>query len=233
MVEDISNTSYQTLPVIRDYRQVKQFVQNTEQQVESFDEKLSFSALEALPPARRISSLPEKFKNNEYLSAAGLAALALVNLPEDWRDIKAAGNQINCALSGKKFKGSYNYKTFQHPFSFFRGTLLEPLVNFKKTNNIERARKLYDMDKTLLDTKFGKKINDVLGTELSEIKAVKTYNKKTKTWEIAKDINGQKRYAYAFKGSKFGKIYLKKGVLLHHQCIMINIIKYITHNTFF
>ena len=52
-------------------------------------------ALESLPPVRRIASLPDKIQNNDYIPALGLASLALINLPEDVRDIKSAGEQIN------------------------------------------------------------------------------------------------------------------------------------------
>ena len=98
MVKDVSNNSYVQSPVINDYRQIKQFVQQQEKQVESLDNKLSFSALEAIPTFRRVASLPDKFESNDYLSALGLGALAVINLPEDLRDLKKATQQVNDKL---------------------------------------------------------------------------------------------------------------------------------------
>lgn len=163
LVKDISSNAYMQSPVMQDYRQVKQFVQNTEKQVESLDNKLSFAALEAIPTARRISSLPEKFKNNEYLAVAGLAGLAISNLPEDIRDIRLAANQVNCARKGVKFHGSYNYKDYQHSFSFFRGTLLEETIMKNRIKGKEWARRLYDLDKSLYKTKLGEFVEKKLG----------------------------------------------------------------------
>ncbi len=195
------NKNLQYPQVQQDYRDVKKHVDKTD----STDQGIMY-ALESLPPVRRLSSLPDKIQNGDTLPALGLASLALINLPEDMRDIKAAGGQLQDILHGKKFQGGYDYKNYQHDFSFFRGTLLEPMVDFKKTKNMDRTEKLLSWDRTLLKTEFGRKIKDLLGVKESDREIVKTFNQKTQSWEVAKDINGFKRYAYSFEGSAFGKL---------------------------
>ncbi len=195
------NQAQQYPQIQQDYKDVKKHVDKTD----STDQGIMY-ALESLPPIRRLSSLPDKIQNGDTLPALGLASLALINLPEDMRDIKAAGGQIDALFSGKKFQGGYDYKNYQHDFSFFRGTLLEPLVDLKKTKNTARANKLLDLDRPLLDTKFGRKIKELLKVKESDISEVKTFNKEKGIWEAARDINGKKRYALAFEGSSFGKL---------------------------
>jgi len=163
-------------------------------------------ALESLPPVRRIASLPDKIQNNDYIPALGLASLALINFPEDVRDIKSAGEQINTFLKGGKYQGSYDYKNFQHDFSFFRGTMLERFVDLKQSKNKKLAKKLLSWDKSLLQTNFGSKINNLLKVEASDFAEVKTFNKEKGVWEIAKDINGKARFATTFEGSAFAKL---------------------------
>lgn len=161
---------------------------------------------EALPPIRRLISLPDKADSGDYLGVLGAIGLTAINFPEDWRDIKTAAGQVHSTIKGEKYIGAYDYKNFQHEFSFFRGTLLEPLVDPEKTKFPKLAEKLLDIDKSLLDTKFGQKIMNLLKVEDDEFMEVKKFNKKTQTWEIAEHINGETRYARSFKGSRFGKI---------------------------
>ena len=112
------------------------------------------SLLSPIVPFRRLSSLPDNIEDGNFERAAGLVALALVNLPEDTRDLKSAARQL--------FKGelpNYDYKNSQVPFSFFRGTALEPIVN--KTGKI--GEWLYKKDVTLYDTKLGASIAKLFG----------------------------------------------------------------------
>lgn len=169
------------------------------------DEK-TLLALEAVPLVRRIASIPDKLDNGDIIPALGLGALAVVNFPEDCRDIKSAYNAASSWIHTGKFRGGYDYKEFQHEFSFFRGTLLEPLIDFKNTKNLSFAKKLYKMDKSLLRTNFGEKVLKFLKVTEGNKETIKKFNKETGDWEAAKDINGFKRYATSFKGSAFGKL---------------------------
>lgn len=159
---------------------------------------------ESLPPARRLASLKEKWDDGDMASVAGALALTAVNFPEDKRDIESACIQLGNFFKGKPCQDAYNYRDFQHEFSFFRGTMLEPLVDPSKTKNQELAYKLASLDKSLLKTSFGKKILGWLKVEECDFEKVKSFNKTTKQWEISKDINGCSRLAIKFKGSNFG-----------------------------
>lgn len=163
-------------------------------------------AAESIPPLRRIESAKEKWHNGELGSAAGAVALMAVNLPEDWKDLKTAGEQIRAFCKGEKYVGAYDYKNFQHEFSFFRGTLLEPLVDLKNTKHPELAEKLLSWDESLLQTSFGEKILSWLKTNANGYEEVKAINKTTGACEITKDLRGDPRYALSFEGGVFGKL---------------------------
>jgi len=117
----------------------------------------ALTALSPITPFRRISSLPDNVEDGNYERAAGLAALAVVNLPEDTRDLKAAWNQV---VHGKV--PTY-CKDCQVRFSFFRGTLLEPVLG--KIGKLGLF--LRKQDRILSDTRFGKFIRDKLGISIN------------------------------------------------------------------
>lgn len=161
-VSFFTTNAYQGYPQLqRDVRDVKEQVG----QVDSVDEKIEKSLFGSLPPVRRLMSLPDKFANGDIAAGVGLASLALVNLPEDCRDIKAGYNQLAAKLAGKTYVAPYVYQNLQHPFSFFRGTLLHNLVDPNKAKNKDLALKLFQMDTTVADTVFGQKILNFLGVK--------------------------------------------------------------------
>jgi len=123
----------------------------------SSGEKLhtTMEVLSPIVPMRRMACLPDEINQGHYAKAAGLATLMAINLPEDTRDLKAATKQI----FAKKIP--QHYKVAQVPFSFFRGTFLEPIVN--KLGKL--GVKLHQMDKTLYDTKFGQYLAKKVGFE--------------------------------------------------------------------
>ena len=77
------------------------------------------SIFDIIPTFRRVERVPDKVEHSDFVPATGLVALAVLNAPEDWRDMKSAYAQIKASALGKKFTPSYDYKTAQHPFSFF------------------------------------------------------------------------------------------------------------------
>ncbi len=193
--------------IANDYSEAKTRAEKITNQPQTTSQDSVFVyALESLPPVRRIASLPDKIQNNDYIPALGLASLALINLPEDVRDIKSAGEQISTFLKGGKYQGGYDYKNYQHDFSFFRGTMLERFVDFKKSKNIDRTKKLLSWDKTLLQTNLGRKIKELLNVEDLDVVEIKKLNKEKQIWETARDINGKARFATAFEGSAFAKL---------------------------
>ena len=114
---------------------------------------------EGLPMYGRINSLPDKLENKDYTPAMGLVSLAVLNGPEDLRDVFSAYKQIkNKFPKPVTFHSGYDNKIAQHPFSFFRGTILNDYLNpsSKECPNPKAAEWLIDKDKTLYDTKLGK-----------------------------------------------------------------------------
>lgn len=157
-------------------------------------------AFEAVPMYRRIASLPDEMNTGDVTKAMGMAALALINLPEDCRDVVGAAKQVKSIFTGEKYTGSYNYRELQHPFSFFRGTLLHKLVDPNTSKNPELATKLLKADKTFTDTRLGTKILSALG--------VKVVDKKGTKIETINSTKESPKYleAKVFEGSGFGKI---------------------------
>ncbi len=148
------------------YNNQKTHKDNNDSAVDSIIEPVEQTVVNSVAPARRISGIPNMLKEGDVFGAAGIAALTLVNLPEDCRDLKAAYNHSACALTRKSIPKAYDYKKFQHDFSFFRGTLLHELMKKAKSERAQRiVNRLYKADKTLYNTKFGKYIQNILGIE--------------------------------------------------------------------
>lgn len=165
--------------------------------------KLSY-AFEALPPVRRLFSVPDKLENGDIFPAVGAAGLALVNLPEDLRDIKEAGKQIKALIKHGKYDYKYNYKEYQHPFSFFRGTFLHNLANPNTSKHPRLAKWLEKFDKPLSDTKFGEWIFNKLNVEL--IDSVETPIKHIIHSEKAPVFIEANKYSCIGKFSRFGEL---------------------------
>ena len=119
------------------------------------------SIFDIIPTFRRVERVPDKVEHSDFIPATGLVALAVLNAPEDWRDMKSAYAQIKASALGEKFTPSYDYKVAQHPFSFFRGTLLHKFVNPKTSPCPKLAKWLFKNDTTLMETKLGAKIKQL------------------------------------------------------------------------
>ena len=140
------------LPQIwQDYEAVRQAVDKENSLPSIFD---------IIPTFRRIERVPKKLEDSDFVPAAGLTALAVLNGPEDLRDMKSAYRQIKSCLEHNTPDLPYDYKIAQHPFSFFRGTLLQKFVNPETSPCPKLAKKLLNNDITLVETKFGKWLTD-------------------------------------------------------------------------
>lgn len=152
----------------------------------------------SVAPARRIIGLPDMVRQGDGIAAAGLAALTVVSLPEDCRDVRDACKHSSCLIRRKKFAAPYDFSKYQHDFSFFRGTLLhEGMKRVKSERGKRIVDKIYSADKTLYNTKFGKWIKKVLGIEdgkLINSKIKNLYGKEIPVQEmiIKKDFLGLK-----------------------------------------
>lgn len=152
----------------------------------------------SVAPARRIIGLPDMVREGDGIAAAGLAALTVVSLPEDCRDVRDACKHSSCIIRRKKFAAPYDFSKYQHDFSFFRGTLLhEGMKRVKSERGKLIVDKLYSADKTIYNTKFGKWVKKVLGIEdgkLINSKIKNLYGKEIPVQEmiIKKDFLGLK-----------------------------------------
>lgn len=145
-------------------------------------------AFEAVPMYRRTVSLPDTIQNGDIATGLGMAGLALINLPEDCRDVVGAAKQVKSIFTGEKYKGSYKYKDYQHNFSFFRGTAVDKLLHKKAEEGKGWAQWLLNNDQTLAETGIGKKIISATGAKEitpveTEIKDFKKNNVKAAGYE--------------------------------------------------
>lgn len=134
---------------------------------------------EGLPMYGRIYSIPDKMEKKDYTPAMGMISLAVLNGPEDLRDVFSAYKQIkNKFPKPVTFHSGYDNKIAQHPFSFFRGTILNDYLNpsSKECPNPKAAAWLIKQDKTLWDTKLGewiqKKLDIKKGDMLTDIEQI-------------------------------------------------------------
>lgn len=135
------------------FPQVQQDYEDVKKRVDK--DSILPSIFDIFPTFRRIEKVPDKMSTSDWIPATGLVALAVLNGPEDLRDMKSAYNQIKSSMTGKTFNKPYDYKIAQHPFSFFKGTLLHKFVNPATSPCPKLAKWLLKNDTTLMDTKFG------------------------------------------------------------------------------
>lgn len=182
--------------IIHFENQIKEI--STQKRNDEIDKKF-LSALSPIIPIRRVSSIPDNLKKGNYEKVIGLLTIATVMLPEDTRDLKAATEQIS---KGKLSK--YSYATHQAPFSFFRGTVLEPVVNkFGKF-----GLKLHQMDTTLASTKLGDILEKLFKFKINELEFQKTGRQvpKISLDDFSKPIiKKMEVYAYKIEGNFISK----------------------------
>jgi hypothetical protein len=152
-------------------------------------------AFEAVPMYRRTASLPETIQNGDIATGLGIAGLALIYFPEDCRDVIGAAKQVKSIFTGKPYKGSYEYKDYQHNFSFVRGSSVDKLLHKKAAEGKDWAQWLLNIDKPIAETGIGKKIISATGAK--EIEPVKT--------EI-KDFKNESVKAFGYEGHVFAEM---------------------------
>lgn len=59
------------------------------------------SIFDIIPTFRRVERVPDKVEHSDFVPATGLVALAVLNAPEDWRDMKSAYAQIKASALGE------------------------------------------------------------------------------------------------------------------------------------
>ena len=169
-----------------------QIQQDYEKARKSIDKKDETSSIFDIVPQVQKA---EQLQNSNSASTPAIATLALLNAPEDIRDLQGACKQISSLIKGKKFVPPYNYKIAQHPFSFFRGTLLNNFVNPNTSPFPKLARWLLKQDKTLMETKLGEWVCKIFNLQeysiKTNIKSIK-YTKSNPDFIMAKVYKGNK-----------------------------------------
>ncbi|MDD3012432.1 MAG: hypothetical protein PHC34_01870 [Candidatus Gastranaerophilales bacterium] len=208
--KSLDNKIYTDINNIKDtFEKFRNNVEQIKVQINTLDNKVLankdtiktvFSAFSPIVPVRRVFSVPDKIDDRDYVSMAGTVAVAGILLPEDLRDTRDAAKQI---FKGELLK--YNYKEFQTPFSFIRGSFLEPLVN-KMIN--KWGYYLHEWDKSLLKTKFGKKIKNLLNVKVIHKEFTGRFVPQIrKDEDTGKYIKQNKKvFAEKLEGSKIGKL---------------------------
>ena len=120
--------------------------------------KAKLQTVEAFTPMRKFLGAKKDFDKGEYIPGLGLASLAMINLPSDFSDVISSAKEIKSYLQGKTPNFSYEYEKAQHPFSFFRKTILHKPLEWLKDKKPELVEKILDTDKTFAETKAGKKL---------------------------------------------------------------------------
>ena len=119
--------------------------------------------------------LGEEIADKDYMCAKALTTMAIMNGPTDVDDFHSAWKQIKSGFKDKMPDG-YDPKVAQHPFSFFRGTVLHEYLNpnSEKCVNKNWARYVIKNDVSLRDTKFGRWVLNKLGVEEDYNQQIKT-----------------------------------------------------------
>lgn len=187
---------------IQQYRPV--FGQLTSKQIQKQHDSTETLTMEAaagtVSPLRRFFSFFSQVKNGDWIPALSSFGLLAFNLPEDCRDVRTAGQQLWAYVRGKKYDYKYDYKLCQHPFSFFKGTMLHKFVDPNTSKCQDFTNKLLEADNTFADTTLGKRILNFLGVERkcgTKTKIEKIGSTKTKPKYVTATI---------YEGSKFGKL---------------------------
>ena len=165
-IESVMNSyrSEKVPDIIKDYRQVQQ----------KLGVKSSTSSNEQDAPWWS-GDLGEEIKDKDYICAKALTSMAILNGPTDVDDLHSAWKQIKSGFKNKMPDG-YDPKVAQHPFSFFRGTVLHEYLNpnSEKCINKDWAKYVIKNDVSLADTKFGDWVREKLGFEEDYDQQIKT-----------------------------------------------------------
>ena len=110
---------------------------------EAFGIKKSSTAVDKVEKTKAFLKTEDECEKKGRICVKGLAAIALMNGPNDIDDLISAWKQIKSRFKYKCPDG-YNPKEAQHSFSFFRGTLFHKYLNPNSEHciNKELAKKI-------------------------------------------------------------------------------------------
>ncbi len=141
---------------------------------------LSNAVLETVPVFGKAPEITERVKSKDYPGAGIVASQLALDFPNLVDDAIDAVDQLDKTIKTKlcgdgykyMYKKAYDFRKAQHPFSYFRGTLLQDYVNpnSPKCPNPKLGDWLIRQDKTLWDTKLRNISKQVFKIQESEIK---------------------------------------------------------------
>ncbi|MBE7712016.1 MAG: hypothetical protein E7Z92_07775 [Cyanobacteria bacterium SIG31] len=114
-------------------------------------------------------NIGKEVADKDYLCVQALLSMAALNGPTNVDEFFSAIRQIK-AKKLDKMPDGYNPKEAQHPFSFFRGTVLHEYLNPNSEKCVDKkwATKIIENDISLRSTEFGKWIFDKLGIKVTK-----------------------------------------------------------------
>ena len=121
MFIDAINTITPTASVynaLKDYRELRK----------AFGVKQSATCSEEVEKSWTHIKPDDECEKKDRICAKGLAAIVMMNGPNDIDDIISAWKEIKSGFKAKNPDG-YDPKKAQHPFSFFRGTVFHKYLN--------------------------------------------------------------------------------------------------------
>ena len=154
-----------TRQIFEDYRQLHNRITKNK----------TFQGTEETEPPWWSGDVGKEVAEKDFLCTNALLAMAVLNGPTNVDDFFSAIKQIKTRFKDKKPDG-YDPKVAQHPFSFFRGTVLHEYLNPNSEKCVDKkwAKKIIKNDVCLFDTKFGDWVRKKLGIE-------EVYNTKYRT----------------------------------------------------
>ena len=190
-------------------KQGKLIDKGSERKAEERNKILSNAVLETVPVFGKTPEITERVKSKDYPGATIVASQLALDFPNLIDDAVDAVDQLDKTIKTKicgdgykyMYKKAYDFKKAQHPFSYFRGTLLQDYVNpySSKCPNPKLGDWLLDKDITVWDTKLGKQFGKVFKIKESKIR---TSIKDTRSTDYNK-VNVRARVFDS--PSKFGK----------------------------
>lgn len=150
---------------------------------------LAIAGFSTIPFYRRLRGVEDAIQSKDTFKATAKGLIALINVPEDTSDLKKVKDQLKSSMSKEEAKALREYQT---KFSFFRGTLFEPLLKKVADSENEKVKKIghkiYDADKTLFDSKLGRKLCKFLNVQIVDSKDTtqigKIYGEYVKTYKL-------------------------------------------------
>ena len=173
----IAADGLQSVPIIK---QGKFIDIESERKAKERNKILSNAVLETVPVFGKTPEITERVKSKDYPGATIVASQLALDFPNLIDDAVDAVDQLDKTIKTKicgdgykyMYKKAYDFKKAQHPFSYFRGTLLQDYVNpySSKCPSPKLGEWLLDKDITVWDTKLGKQFGKVFKIKESKIR---------------------------------------------------------------